>query len=110
MTKDEFIEDYVSWAAEKKYHQNRSKAAELYDLASDGISTLPANTPSTKMLVLEAVRVLSEIDRTLHIILSPMHELARTLKEYDVVIEAISKKEDKIGLYRKNNPYIKEMR
>ena len=48
MTKDEFIEDYVSWAAEKKYHQNRSKAAELYDLASDGISTLPANTPSTK--------------------------------------------------------------
>ena len=45
MTKDEFIEDYVSWAAEKKYHQNRSKAAELYDLASDGISTLPANTP-----------------------------------------------------------------
>ena len=51
MTKDEFIEDYVSWAAEKKYHQNRSKAAELYDLASDGISTLPANTPSTKMLV-----------------------------------------------------------
>lgn len=28
--------------------------------------------------------------------------------EYDVVIEAISKKEDKIGLYRKKNPYIKE--
>ena len=28
--------------------------------------------------------------------------------EYDVVIEALSKKEDKIGLYRKNNPYIKE--
>ena len=28
--------------------------------------------------------------------------------EYDVVIDAISKKEDKIGLYRKNNPNIKE--
>ena len=37
------------------------------------------------MLVLEAVRVLSEIDRTLHIILSQMQELARNLKEYDVV-------------------------
>ena len=65
MIKDEFIEDYVSWAAEKKYHQSQSKVAELYDLASDGISTLPANTPSTKMLVLEAVRVLREIDSTL---------------------------------------------
>lgn len=80
MTKDEFIEDYVSWAAEKKYHQNRSKAAELYDLASDGISTLPANTPSTKMLVLEAVRVLREIDSTLLKIITRMKELARTVR------------------------------
>lgn len=85
MTKDEFIEDYVSWAAEKKYHQNRSKAAELYDLASDGISTLPANTPSTKMLVLEAVRVLREIDSTLLKIITRMKELAKTLPEYETV-------------------------
>ena len=37
------------------------------------------------MLLLEAVRVLSTIDKTLHIILTQMQELARTLKEYDVV-------------------------
>ena len=85
MTKEDFIEDYISWAAEKKYHQNRSKAAELYDLASDGISTLPANTPSTKMLVLEAVRVLREIDSTLLKIITRMKELAKTLPEYNTV-------------------------
>ena len=58
MTKSEFIDDYVNWASEKKYHQNRSKAATIYDLASDGIPTLSANTSSTKMQILEAVRVL----------------------------------------------------
>ena len=58
MTKSKFIDDYVKWAAEKKYHQNRSKAAIIYDLASDGIPTLSANTPSTKMLILEAVSVI----------------------------------------------------
>ena len=85
MTKEDFIEDYISWAAEKKYHQNRSKAATLYDLASDGIPTLPANTPSTKMLVLEAVRVLREIDSTLLKIITRMKELAKTLPEYETV-------------------------
>ena len=85
MIKDEFIEDYVSWAAEKKYHQSRSKVAELYDLASDGISILPSNTPSTKMLVLEAVRVLREIDSTLLKIITRMKELAKTLPEYETV-------------------------
>lgn len=39
------------------------------------------------MLVLEAVRVLREIEKTLSIILSQMQELARSLKEYEVVRE-----------------------
>lgn len=37
------------------------------------------------MLVLESVRVLREIDKTLAIILSQMQELAMGLKEYDIV-------------------------
>jgi len=85
MTKSELIDDYVKWAAEKKYHQNRSKAATIYDLASDGIPTLSANTPSTKMLILEAVRVLREIDNTLYKIITRMKELAKTLPEYETV-------------------------
>lgn len=39
------------------------------------------------MLVLESVRVLREIDKTLNIILAEMRELARGLKEYEVVKE-----------------------
>lgn len=85
MKKDEFVEDYIKWAKENKYHQNRSKALEIYELASDGIATLSANTPSTKMLVLEAVRVLREIDNTLMKIITRMKELAKTLPEYETV-------------------------
>lgn len=85
MKKDEFVEDYTKWAKENKYHQNRSKALEIYELASDGIATLFANTPSTKMLVLEAVRVLREIDNTLMKIITRMKELAKTLPEYETV-------------------------
>ena len=85
MNKDEFIDDYIVWAAEKKYHQNQPKAAELYDLASDGIPTLSANTPSTKMLVLEAIRILREIDSTLFKIITRMKELTKSLPEYETV-------------------------
>ena len=81
----QFIISYLKWAKKKGYHQNETKAKQIYALAQEGIPTLSSNTPSTKMLVLEAVRVLSEIDRTLHIILSQMQELARNLKEYAVV-------------------------
>lgn len=80
MKKDEFVEDYIKWAKENKYHQNRSKALEIYELASDGIATLSANTPSTKMLV-----VLREIDNTLMKIITRMKELAKTLPEYETV-------------------------
>ncbi len=85
LSKEEFVEEYVSWAKEKKYHQNRSKAQDVYELASNGISTLSSKTPSTKMLVLEAVRVLREIDNTLSKIITRMKELAKSLPEYPVV-------------------------
>lgn len=81
----QFISSYLKWAKKKGYHQNETKAKQIYALAQEGIPTLPSNTPTTKMLVLESVRVLYEIDRTLHMILSQMQELASTLKEYDVV-------------------------
>ena len=65
----------------------KQRPIKIYDLAKEGIPTLPSNTPSTKMLVLEAVRVLREVDKTLLLILSQMRELATTLKEYPVVRE-----------------------
>lgn len=81
----QFISSYKNWAKKKGYHQSEAKAIQIYALAKEGIPTLASNIPSTKMLVLEAVRVLREIDRTLAMILTQMQELARSLKEYSVV-------------------------
>ncbi len=83
----QFINSYIKWGKEKGYHQNETKAKQIYAIASEGIPTISSSTPSTKMLVLESVRVLREIDRTLNIILTQMRELARGLKEYEVVKE-----------------------
>lgn len=81
----QFIYSYLKWAEKKGYHQNEEKAVKIYAIAKEGIPTLSSSTPSTKMLVLEAVRVLREVDSTLKTILSQMQELARTLKEYPIV-------------------------
>ncbi len=82
---DEFVEEYLVWAGEKKYHRSRSKAEAVYELASGGISTLSSGTPSTKMLVQEAVSVLRAVDNSLSCILSRMQELAKSLPEYSTV-------------------------
>lgn len=81
----QFINSYLKWTQKKGYRHSEAKAKQIYALAQESIPTLPSNNASTKMLLLEAVRVLSTIDKTLHIILTQMQELARTLKEYDVV-------------------------
>lgn len=87
MSLEEFTEEYLVWAKEKKYHQSRSKAEAVYELASNGISTLPSGTPSTKMLVQEAISVLRTVDSSLFLILTRMQELAKTLPEYSTVRE-----------------------
>ena len=84
-SESQFVRSFCSWAKKKGYHASESKAKEIYVLACSGIPTLPSNAPSTKMLVLEAVRVQKEINRTLETILSQMHDLAIDLPEYDVV-------------------------
>lgn len=81
----QFINSYLKWAEKKGYHQNEAKAMKIYAIAKDSIPTLSSNTPSTKMLVLEAVRVLREVDNTLKMILTQMKELAISLKEYPIV-------------------------
>lgn len=86
MSENKFIKHYCAWAKKKGYHAQTEKAKEIYALAKAGIPTLSSKTPSTKMLVLESVRVLSEVNKTLEIILTRMQELAKILPEYDVVI------------------------
>ena len=83
--KEKFVEEYLNWAKERKYHQSQSKAEEIFELAANGIPTLSSSTPSTKMLVEEAVKVLRIIDNSLYSILSRMKELAKSLPEYSTV-------------------------
>lgn len=85
MSEAQFINSYVKWAKKKGYHQSEIKAKKIYALAKEGIPTFSSSTPSTKMLVQEAVRVLHEIDKTLNCILTQMQELAKTLNEYPIV-------------------------
>ena len=85
--REEFIEEYFAWTKEKKYHQSRSKAEAVYELASSGIPTLSSGTPSTKMFVQEAVSTLRAVDSSLTNILTRMKELAKSLPEYSTVRE-----------------------
>lgn len=87
MSLEKFTEEYLDWAKEKKYHRSRFKAEAVYELASNGISTLSSGTPSTKMLVQEAISVLRTVDSSLFLILTRMQELAKTLPEYSTVRE-----------------------
>lgn len=87
MKQEEFIEEYFAWAKEKKYHQSRSKAEAVYELASSGIPTLSSSTPSTKMFVQEAVSTLRAVDSSLTNILTRMKNLAKSLPEYSTVRE-----------------------
>lgn len=92
----DFVNTYVKWANKKGYHSNEKKAHQIYALAQTGIPTLPSSTPSTKMLVQEAVKVLLQTEKALHVILARMTELAKSLKEYGVV-RAMSGVGDKLA-------------
>ena len=57
----QFITSYIKWAKKNGYHQNQDKATKIYLLAKSGIPTISSGTPSTKMLVQEAVKVLERV-------------------------------------------------
>lgn len=86
MGKSRFISDYCKWAQKKGYRCNERKANELFALSQNGIPVLP-NSPSTKIAVTEAVRVLHEIEKSRDTILTQMQALAKTLPEYSVVFD-----------------------
>ena len=80
-----FVEHYQKWTKKKGYQFSETKALQIYSLAKDGIPTISSNAPSTKMLLLEAVKALREVNSALFAILTRMKELAKTLPEYPVV-------------------------
>lgn len=85
MSEEKFIKSYQKWTKKLGYHQSESKAKAIYALSHESTPTLSSNSSSAKMLVLEAVRVLKEINKTLELILTKMSVLAKSLPEYEVV-------------------------
>lgn len=72
-----FVEHYQKWAKKKGYQFSETKALQIYSLAKNGIPTIPSNAPSTKMLLLEAVKALRKVNGALFAILTRMKELAK---------------------------------
>ena len=87
MSEKQFLSDYAKWTKKKGYRFNESQAIAIYQLSKNNIPTLKSSTPSTKMLVLQAVKSVRDAELTLSIIISQMQEIASTLPEYSVVRE-----------------------
>ena len=85
MSEKQFLSDYAKWTKKKGYRYNESQAIAIYQLSKNNIPTLKSSTPSTKMLVLQAVKSVREAELTLSLIISQMQEIASTLPEYSVV-------------------------
>lgn len=85
MSESKFVSEYIKWAKKKGYHPNETKAKSLYTNALECIPTLPSKSTSTKMLVLEAAKAVSNVETTLATILSQMSELAKSLPEFSTV-------------------------
>ena len=80
-----FVADYCKWAKKQGYRNNERKANDIFTLSQNSIPTIP-NTLSTKIAVLETVRVLQELEKSRDTILTHMKDLAKTLPEYSVVL------------------------
>jgi len=85
MSENKFVSEYINWAKKKGYHPNETKAKSLHANALECIPTLPSKSPSTKMLVLEAAKAVSNAETTLATILAQMTEFAKSLPEFSVV-------------------------
>lgn len=85
MSEYEFIEDFINWCKKKKYQASQTKAIAIYNLAKQSIPTLDSKNPNAKLMILESVRVLKRINKTLDKILSQMIEYAKEINEYSIV-------------------------
>ena len=86
MGEKRFTSDYCKWAKKQGYRVYERLASEILAVAQNGIPVLP-NSPVTKAVVVEAVRVLHEIEISRDTILSQMQELAKSLPEFSVIRE-----------------------
>lgn len=85
-SQQQFITNYKQWAKKEGYQASQIKAEKIYALASSKIPTLSSQDPSTKMLILEVIRMYREINTSTDMILTQMKNIAKTLLEYNILI------------------------
>ena len=86
MGEKRFHYDYCKWAKKQGYRVYERLAKEILAKAQNGIPVLP-NSPVTKAVVVEAVRVLHEIEISRDTSLAQMQELAKSLPEFSIIRE-----------------------
>jgi len=86
MGEKRFTTDYCKWAKKQGYRVYERLASEILAIAQNGIPVLP-NSPVTKVVVTEAVRVIHQIEMTRDTIIAQMQALCKSLPEYSVVRE-----------------------
>ena len=86
MGEKKFKSDYCKWAKKQGYRNCEQTAQRIYAVAQNGIPVLP-NSLSTTIVVKEAVRLLHSIEDSRNAILTQMQSLAKTLPEYQIVVD-----------------------
>ena len=84
MGKNKFISDYCKWSKKQGYRKSEHLADKIFAMAQNGIPVLP-NSPTAKIVVLETVRMIHEIEASRNTILTQMQDFAKTLPEYSVI-------------------------
>jgi transposase len=87
MGETRFVRDFCKWSQKQGYRVDHERQArKIYALVQNGIPVLP-HTPTTKIVVLEALRRVNELENSRDIILAQMNELGKTLPEYSLISE-----------------------
>ena len=82
-----FVRNFCKWSQKQGYRVDHERQAKMvFTLVQNGIPVLP-NTPTTKIVVLEALRRVHELENSRDIILAQMNELGKTLPEYSLISE-----------------------
>ena len=82
-----FVRDFCKWSQKQGYRVDHERQArKIFALVQNGIPVLP-HTPTTKIVVLEALRRVNELENSRDIILAHMNELGKTLPEYSLISE-----------------------
>ena len=80
----QFKRKYDIWVKKKGYKSRDNKPAKVYELALNSIPTIPPDE-TTKFMVLSSIKSLRNLSDELTSMLTRMDDLAKQLKEYEVV-------------------------